>query len=64
MEYSLELHNEHGDNTIKTFSDEKSAKQAFEVALFMCFGTNSKIYLYDEKGLIDKWDFPKGARRF
>lgn len=62
--YSVKAINTKGEETYRSFKHLESAEKAFDLAVFLSYGTNMKIYLYDEENnLIDKWDFPKGTRR-
>lgn len=62
--YSVKAINSKGEETYRSFKHRESAEKAFSLAVFLSYGTDMKIYLYDENDvLIDSWDFPKGTRR-
>ena len=63
--FTVEAYNTLGEKTTRSFKHLDSAEKAFSAMMFMCFGTNMKVYLKNsDNEIIDKWDLPKGARRF
>jgi hypothetical protein len=62
--FTIEAINSKGEKTTRSFKHFESAEKAFSLGVFMSYGTDMKIYFYDENNnLIDSWDLPKGARR-
>lgn len=62
--FTIEAYNTIGEKTARSFKHKESAEKAFSAMVFMCYGTNMRVFLKNEKGeIIDKWDMPKGARR-